>query len=297
MNRPSKELISEIAQELSVNPSFIEKDFYAVKILEKISSFSCLGFFPVFSGGTSLSKAYGLIKRFSEDLDFNFYNTSHLTEGQRRTIRYSFTESIKSAEDIVVKSATAANGGRKETITVSYPKQFETPNQLRDELQIELFFDEEENTSVERRQVSSFIGLAVPEFAEKVDIVCNSPFNIMADKFNALTWRVYREDGDFDYTLMRHLHDLYALATALEISDKFQAKVLDNFEKKDKHRLKNQISFKEILKETNRKLAEIKAYKNGYIRFADSMSYAPDNERITFELALKKYQELSRLFL
>lgn len=27
---------------------------------------------PVFSGGTSLLKGYGLIKRFSEDIDFKF---------------------------------------------------------------------------------------------------------------------------------------------------------------------------------------------------------------------------------
>ena len=297
MNKPSKELIEEIAQELSVNPSFIEKDFYAVKILEKISSFSCLGCSPVFSGGTSLSKAYGLIKRFSEDLDFNFYNTSSLTESQRRTVRHSFIETVGSTENITVDDTKAANGGRKETITVSYPKQFETTDQLRDKLQIEFFFDAEGNDLIERRKISSFVGLAVPEFAENVNIVCNSPFNIMADKFNALTWRIYQENGAFDYTLMRHLHDLYALATALEISDRFKSKVLDNFEKKDKHRLKNQVPFEEILKESNRKLAEIKAFKNGYIRFADSMSYAPDNERITFEAALKKYRELSSLFI
>ena len=74
MNVPSKEVIKEIAQELSVNPSFIEKDFYAVKILEKAATFTCLGFSPVFSGGRSLSKAYGLIKRFGKRSDFCYFD-------------------------------------------------------------------------------------------------------------------------------------------------------------------------------------------------------------------------------
>lgn len=64
-------VIQDISLELGVDPSFIEKDWYAVQLLVLLSEFQGgRDVKIVFSGGTSLSKGYGLIKRFSEDLDF-----------------------------------------------------------------------------------------------------------------------------------------------------------------------------------------------------------------------------------
>lgn len=68
---PSKTVIQDISLELGIDPSFIEKDWYAVQLLVLVSEFQGRGNLKiVFSGGTSLSKGYGLIKRFSEDFDF-----------------------------------------------------------------------------------------------------------------------------------------------------------------------------------------------------------------------------------
>ena len=66
-----KAVIEEISLELGIDPSFIEKDWYAVQLLVLISKLQGTRDVQIaFSGGTSLSKGYGLIKRFSEDLDF-----------------------------------------------------------------------------------------------------------------------------------------------------------------------------------------------------------------------------------
>ena len=71
MSEPySKDIVDYIASEMVVDHSYIEKDYYATKILEKLANFVSLDHHIIFSGGTSLSKGYGLIKRFSEDLDF-----------------------------------------------------------------------------------------------------------------------------------------------------------------------------------------------------------------------------------
>ncbi len=49
----------------------LEKDVWVVWTLETLYS-SKLGEHLVFKGGTSLSKAYGAIRRFSEDIDLTY---------------------------------------------------------------------------------------------------------------------------------------------------------------------------------------------------------------------------------
>lgn len=60
----------------SVNESglpfeIIEKDFWVVWILERLFSLPDLNDHLTFKGGTSLSKVYGIIQRFSEDIDLS----------------------------------------------------------------------------------------------------------------------------------------------------------------------------------------------------------------------------------
>jgi predicted nucleotidyltransferase component of viral defense system len=54
---------------LGMNAAIIEKDYYVVLILDLLFDKSNLGKYFAFKGGTSLSKAYDIIKRFSEDID------------------------------------------------------------------------------------------------------------------------------------------------------------------------------------------------------------------------------------
>ena len=62
---PDKAVIQDISSEFGVDPSFIEKDWYAVQLLVLISELQrTRDVRMAFSGGTSLSKGYGLIKRF-----------------------------------------------------------------------------------------------------------------------------------------------------------------------------------------------------------------------------------------
>ena len=62
------ELIMQTAAKLAMEPAAIEKDFWVCWILQRLFE-STLRHSIIFKGGTSLSKVYGLIKRFSEDID------------------------------------------------------------------------------------------------------------------------------------------------------------------------------------------------------------------------------------
>lgn len=62
-------LIQAVAQEMALPDAIIEKDLWVCYLLDYLFHRSAFKDNIVFKGGTSLSKAYGLIKRFSEDID------------------------------------------------------------------------------------------------------------------------------------------------------------------------------------------------------------------------------------
>ena len=64
-----------IATELGVPPELVEKDFWVCWILKTLFSLPTSGSHLTFKGGTSLSKCYNVIKRFSEDVDVSIERT------------------------------------------------------------------------------------------------------------------------------------------------------------------------------------------------------------------------------
>ena len=64
-----KELFGEAAAKKGVTPAIIEKDFWVTWVLSKLFSNVELSRILMFKGGTSLSKVFKQIERFSEDID------------------------------------------------------------------------------------------------------------------------------------------------------------------------------------------------------------------------------------
>lgn len=63
------ELFSETAAQRGMTPAIVEKDFWVTWTLDKLFAHPDLSRILMFKGGTSLSKVFGLIERFSEDID------------------------------------------------------------------------------------------------------------------------------------------------------------------------------------------------------------------------------------
>lgn len=63
--------IREAATQLNVLPVIVEKDFWVCWMLRQIFQSSQAGTHLVFKGGTSLSKVFDAIQRFSEDIDLS----------------------------------------------------------------------------------------------------------------------------------------------------------------------------------------------------------------------------------
>ena len=65
------EAFQEAAVQLGMSKSIVEKDFWVCWSVNRLFALASFGDHMIFKGGTSLSKAYDVIHRFSEDIDIS----------------------------------------------------------------------------------------------------------------------------------------------------------------------------------------------------------------------------------
>ena len=208
------EAIHEAALELGVDPSFVEKDYFAVRVLHSISKLTLVNADIVFTGGTSLSKAYGLIQRFSEDLDFRIRPTNSMNKRQRRDIRKQILDHFETIPEITLcrDQLKVFNESRFFSVTLTYPRHFPLSTILRNHLLIEFSF-EPIMAQTESRKICSFIA-AITNLDSFCTLQTLSPVETGANKYSALLWRMHIKDRQSqnpiqnDPNLVRHLHDL-----------------------------------------------------------------------------------------
>lgn len=70
------ELFTEVSARMGLLPIIIEKDFWVCWALHQLSHVKSSTHPVIFKGGTSLSKAYQIINRFSEDIDLAFHRSA-----------------------------------------------------------------------------------------------------------------------------------------------------------------------------------------------------------------------------
>lgn len=77
------EIIKLASRYFNVSPAIIEKDYYVTLILSKLEDQMP---FLLFKGGTSLSKCYKIIDRFSEDIDITL-DIDHQSQSNRKKLK------------------------------------------------------------------------------------------------------------------------------------------------------------------------------------------------------------------
>ena len=85
-----RQMIANIAQEKNIEAATIEKDWWVTMTLKALFQTACQEYLS-FKGGTSLSKGWNLIDRFSEDIDLSlhhrFFGIESTTKSQREKLR------------------------------------------------------------------------------------------------------------------------------------------------------------------------------------------------------------------
>ncbi len=93
--------IANTASHFKVDPSIVEKDYYVTIFLEELSKR-----LPnlLFKGGTSLSKCYKLINRFSEDIDITL-EEDPVTQGQKKKVKQAIKETCEELQLVLLNEA------------------------------------------------------------------------------------------------------------------------------------------------------------------------------------------------
>lgn len=174
-----RELFQEAAARLGITAAIVEKDFWVTWMLAILFDDATLTGQLMFKGGTSLSKVYGVIERFSEDidliLDWQFLTTEdpklarsktqdgklskHLNEQAKAYIKQTLLPLIRQVVNGVCTVTIDADDGF--VVNVGYPTLF-TDNYLRPEIRLEIGPMAAWNPH-EMRSVSSLVASVFPE--------------------------------------------------------------------------------------------------------------------------------------
>jgi hypothetical protein len=132
-----KQLIAIVAQQYDINPQFIEKDYWITLILQRLSK-SEYANSAVFKGGTSLSKAYDLIFRFSEDVDIALCHSENQSGNKvKQTIR-TIEKEISSDLVEIEKEGVTSKGSRFRKSVYGYNSVLGKSIEGRDSVIIEI---------------------------------------------------------------------------------------------------------------------------------------------------------------
>jgi hypothetical protein len=115
-----KDTVLATAEYFHISPIYIEKDYWITNTLRRLSQ-NPNADKVVFKGGTSLSKAYNLVDRFSEDIDIAVIDANSFNGNQLKTlIKKVAKEMTTDLEEIQVEGVTS-KGSRFYKAVYAYP--------------------------------------------------------------------------------------------------------------------------------------------------------------------------------
>jgi predicted nucleotidyltransferase component of viral defense system len=215
-----RDLLRATAANRHLSLALVEKDYFAMRALRRLAS-SLSGKF-VFKGGTSLSKGWGIIHRFSEDLDVLFHRSGISGNEVRRRLKNA-RELVKEDSIFTWIESEEQSGNKNRTSFFTYQTCSESPGILRPRIQLESGCRGEPQPH-ESRTVTSFVtehalALNLRELANDL-----SPFSVeclhftrtFVEKLFAIHDLFLRRQI---HEKMRHYYDVYCLLGLGEIQD------------------------------------------------------------------------------
>lgn len=232
-----RQAIQATSQRLNIPPEFIEKDYWVTYALYLIYN-SDIRHDVVFKGGTSLSKCFKLIDRFSEDIDLIIIRRSK-ESNHKASSKLKLVSNIVNIHmpEVFVEALTIKRGLRRKTAHL-FERSFNTSrDQIGDKIVIEstlLGNHEPFQTST----ICSFVGDMMIEGGLKTHAEKNrlmpfpiqvlSPMRTYCEKIMSLVRFSHTENPiDSLKRKVRHIYDLHKLLELDYIDRFFQS---DDFE-------------------------------------------------------------------
>ena len=299
-----RRLVEDVAGRLRSDPNLVEKDWHVTRAISVLAGLDHGGAVVAFGGGTSLSKGWGLIKRFSEDIDFKVAMPPSVSRNKAKKERSAYRERILGALTgagfVLAGEPAKRDENRFFSAELFYEGMFGTGLGLRPHIRVEMLLMPPALPPV-ARPIGSLIAIAQRQPPEVAAFLCVDPVETAADKLSALAWRVHARqrgaDGD-DPTIIRHLHDLAALKAGAEAAPEF-AKLVQKAAADDTGRggtatapFGSAALFAGMLE----RLSTDRLWATEYEDFVRQVSFADEAERIGFDQALGAVRDLVERF-
>lgn len=233
-NLPDEEkgfVIQEVRKQIGIPDFAVEKDWWVVQTLRTIFSMD-VGGHLLFKGGTSLSKAWGLIDRFSEDVDLSLnreflgFHSGFMSKTQVRKLRsksfqyitQTFTKELEAAfvdqgiTDLRFEFENLGDGDQDPvSILIYYPFVTAHSQYLEPRVKVEIG-SRSLTDPYSLRSVRSLIGHTFDSrsFAdENINIPCVNPERTYLEKLFLLHEEFQKPKGKVRVDrLSRHLYDI-----------------------------------------------------------------------------------------
>lgn len=280
-----EQLILKTSEALGVKAEIIEKDYYVTLFLKEL-----VLVFPdiIFKGGTSLSKCYHLIDRFSEDIDLNIETETKPSESKRKQLKSSiisvidklgFTltnpENVKSRRDynryIIDYSSVLGASYLKEMLIVEtavYQRAYPTVRKTAGSLIYDFLSTNGLDDFIKQYSLEPF------------ELNVQSAERTMIDKLYALA-DYYLAKTTFEHS--RHIYDIYKLLSVVEINEDLKKLAVSVAEERKPHSRSLSVQAGIDIKAVLREIVEENVYESDYKTITESLLFEP----VSYETAIK----------
>jgi hypothetical protein len=227
------DLVRIVAREKAIDPALIEKDYWIMHCLYGLQQ---LGLSFELKGGTSLSKGFQIINRFSEDIDIrieppkdrdvktgrNQDKPAHIQSRREfydwltKTILINGIEKVE--RDTAFDNKTMRSGG----IRLFYKSYASALAGLKPGVLLELGFDDVTPNS--KKDISSWLYDYAADKTSIVDnrakaVACYDPGYTFVEKLQTVStkFRHQQDSNEFPINFMRHYYDIYSLLRRPEV--------------------------------------------------------------------------------
>lgn len=224
-----RDLIDVVADEMRIDPGLVEKDYW---IMHALWGLQQLGFRFELKGGTSLSKGYQLIHRFSEDIDILIHPDDELPIGRnhrkpvhvekRRVffdglgpqIRIAGFRDAERDHEFDDQSGQMRGAG----IRLPYPALNPLPEGVKTGILLEAGFDQVSPNQPRLISSWAYDHAAAQEIRglvdnRAIDVCCYEPGYTFVEKLQTIStkFRHQQATGQMPTNFMRHYYDVYCL--------------------------------------------------------------------------------------
>ena len=265
-------VIQNTADKLNMSKAIVEKDLWVCMILKYLFSKFKYRDAIIFKGGTSLSKVYKLIERFSEDIDLALdwkvlgYGKKEPYEDRSNTKQLKFNDKINKDTKVFL---------RNEFLPV-------LQNDFKEIL--------------EHKTYSFYIEEMYPEvFDENIEVVAVDSLRTFFEKITILHREANRVNGNYPKRYSRHFYDIYKMILTDIREKSFEnielLKSVINFKKK--FYASNWAKYDDIMN-ANLKLIPLKEGLEIFSKDYDSMKNMLFGEKIPFDKIINTLKEYEK---